>query len=104
MKRIYLDYNASAPLDPLLLPVLMKELEEEKGNPSSIHFHGQECRKKLDASRQTIARYFHATPQEIIFTSGGTEGAVLLIQGILLQKPGGHVISQVPSMPVFIKC
>lgn len=93
MKRIYLDYNASAPLDPRILPILIKELEEEKGNPSSIHFHGQECRKKLESARQTIARYFQVVPQEIIFTSGGTEGAALLIQGILLQKPRTHVIS-----------
>ena len=93
MKRIYLDYNASTPLDPQILPVLIKELENEWGNPSSIHFHGKECRKQLEKSRLTIARFFQVSPQEIIFTSGGTEGAALLIQGILLQKTGAHVIS-----------
>jgi cysteine desulfurase len=93
MNRIYLDYNASTPLDPHVLKVLVKELEEEEGNPSSIHFHGQQCRRKLANSRQTIARFFKVKPHEIIFTSGGTEGAALLLQGVILQNPAGHVIS-----------
>lgn len=93
MKRIYLDNNASTPLDPRVLKVLMKELEEEEGNPSSIHFHGQQCRRKLEESRQAIARFFQIKPYEVIFTSGGTEGAALLLQGIMLQHPKGHVIS-----------
>ncbi len=93
MKRIYLDYNASTPLDPRVLKVFVKELEEEQGNPSSIHFHGQQCRRKLEESRQALARFFKVKPYEVIFTSGGTEGAALLLQGILLQHPKGHVIS-----------
>lgn len=93
MKRIYLDYNASTPLDPRVLKVLVKELEEEEGNPSSVHFHGQQCRRKLEECRQAIARFFQVKLQEVIFTSGGTEGAALLLQGILLQHPTGHVIS-----------
>lgn len=95
MKRIYLDYNASTPIDPHVLQVLVKQLEEENGNPSSIHFHGKQCRQQLEQSRQTIARFFKVKPQEIIFTSGGTEGAALLLQGMMLQKPTGHVISSV---------
>ncbi len=93
MKRIYLDYNASTPLDPNVLKVLVQELQEEAGNPSSIHFHGQQCRRKLEDSRQKLARFFKVKPQEIIFTSGGTEGAALLLQGLLLQNPSQHVIS-----------
>ena len=93
MKRIYLDHNASTPLDPRILKTFLKELEEEEGNPSSIHFHGQQCRRKLEQSRQTIARFFQIKPQEVIFTSGGTEGAALLLQGAILSVPGAHVIS-----------
>ncbi len=92
MNRIYLDYNASTPLDPRVLKVLVKELEEE-GNPSSLHFHGQRCRRVLDESRQTIARFFHVKPHEVIFTSGGTEGAALLIQGVMSRHPTGHILS-----------
>jgi cysteine desulfurase len=93
MKRIYLDYNASTPLDLRVLKVFIKELEADLGNPSSIHFHGQQCRRKLEQSRQTIARFFKVKPNEVIFTSGGTEGSSLLLQGIMLQDPMGHVIS-----------
>ena len=66
MSRIYLDHNASTPLDPRIFQVFAKELGEELGNPSSIHFYGQECRRKLEQSRQTIARFFQVKPQEII--------------------------------------
>lgn len=93
MRPIYLDYNASTPLDPHVLKVLVKELEEEEGNPSSFHSHGQRCRNQLDQSRQTIARFFKVKPHEVIFTSGGTEGAALLLQGLLMRNPEGHVIS-----------
>lgn len=93
MHRIYLDYNASAPLDSQVLKILTKELEEEKGNPSSVHFHGQQCRRKLEQSRQQIARFFQVKPQEIIFTSGGTEGAALLLEGFMHRHPSGHIIS-----------
>lgn len=92
MKRIYLDNNASTSLDPRIQKILIQELEEE-GNPSSTHFHGQQCRRKLEKSRQTVASFFKVKPNEIIFTSGGTEGAALLIQGIMLQHPEGHAIS-----------
>lgn len=93
MIRIYLDYNASTPIDPSVLKVLIKELEEEAGNPSSLHFHGQQSRRKLEHSRQSIARFFKVKPQEVIFTSGGTEGAALLLQGIISPEQKGHVIS-----------
>lgn len=99
MRHIYLDYNASTPLDPHLLKILMKELEEEIGNPSSLHFHGQQCRHKLEQSRQTIARFFNVKPQEVIFTSGGTEGAALLLQGFFFRDFSGHVISSVTEHP-----
>lgn len=93
MHHIYLDYNASTPLDPRVLEVLIKELEEEQGNPSSVHFYGKQCHHKLEQSRQLIARFFKVKPHEVIFTSGGTEGAALLIQGVIFRNPTGHIIS-----------
>ena len=93
MKRIYLDHNASTSLDPRVLDVLIQELQEEEGNPSSIHFHGQHSRRKLERIRATLAHIFKVKPQEIFFTSGGTEGAAILLQGIMQQKQKGHVIS-----------
>ncbi len=99
MNRIYLDYNASASIDENILKALLKELEEEKGNASSAHFHGQQCHYKIEKSRQIIARFFQVEPREIIFTSGGTEGAALLIQGFLLRNPEVHVISSEVEHP-----
>lgn len=93
MQHIYLDYNSNTPVDPYVIKVLIKELEEEEGNPSSTHFHGQQCYQKLEQSRKQIARFFNVKPRELIFTSGGTEGAALLLQGLFLHDPTGHVIS-----------
>jgi cysteine desulfurase len=92
MTRIYLDYNASTPLEPRLLPSFIRELEGI-GNPSSIHFHGQQRRRQLEQSRELIAQFFQVKPHEVIFTSGGTEGAALLLQGIMQSYPTGHMIS-----------
>lgn len=93
MVQLYLDHNASTPVDPQVLKVMMKELEGEEGNPSSNHLHGKRCRQILESSRQTIAKYFGVKSVEVIFTSGGTEGAALLLQGLMLRYPKGHVIS-----------
>lgn len=93
MKRIYLDHNASTPLDPRVLQAMTEELERGFGNPSSVHFQGQQSRQKIEQCRVKIARFFGVRPQEIIFTSGGTEGAALLLLGTLLQHPKGHIIS-----------
>lgn len=92
-KRIYLDSNATTFLDPRVLQVMIQELEEESGNPSSTHFHGQKSRQKIDNSRRLIAHYLQVKPHEIFFTSGGTEGANWLIQGFLQQHHQGHIIT-----------
>ncbi len=92
-RRIYLDCNSSTALDARVLEVLIQELKEEEGNPSSIHFHGQQCRRKLDESRQIIARFLGVRPNEIIFTSGGTEGACLLLNGVMQHFTTGHIIT-----------
>lgn len=92
-QRIYLDNNASTPLDPLVLEAVIEGLKEDLGNPSSIHFHGQKSRQRLEKARQTIAKYLKVRPPELIFTSGGTEGANLLLRGIINGSYSGHVIS-----------
>lgn len=93
MQRIYLDFNAGTPVDPRLSKILINELNNEVGNPSSSHYFGRQARQKLDQSRENIAHFFSVKTNEIIFTSGGTEGASLLIRGLMLTKPNGHIIS-----------
>lgn len=91
--RIYLDFNATTPLDKRVLDVVVKQLKEEVGNPSSIHYHGQQSRHILEASRKIIANFLKVKPSELIFTSGGTEGAFLLLHGIMHKEPKGHIIT-----------
>lgn len=87
---IYLDNNATTTLDPLVIEAVLKELSTIPGNPSSIHSCGRTARSRLQKYRDRIAHSLKVQPQEILFTSGGTESMNLLIRG-LFEK--GHIIS-----------
>lgn len=89
MERIYLDNNATTALDPRVLEAMLPELASTPSNPSSTHFFGKEARARLQKYRAQIAHYCKAKPEEILFTSGGTEAMNLLIRG----SAKGHVIS-----------
>ena len=92
-QRIYLDYNATTPLDKRVLHAVIKELQEEVGNPSSTHFEGQQSKRVLESCRKIIADFFKIRSQDVIFTSGGTEGAFLLLHGIMEKFSKGHIIT-----------
>lgn len=91
--RIYLDNNASTAIDPRVLEVVIKDLTESVGNPSSIHSYGQHARQKLTKARQTIALALGIKANEIVFTSGGTEGANYILRGFFSGQPAGHLIT-----------
>ena len=86
MKRIYLDHNATTPLAPkalaAMLPFLSGGYDGAFGNPSSIHAAGREARAAVDDARDRLARLLGARPNEIIFTSGGTEADNLAVLGL----------------------
>jgi cysteine desulfurase len=82
MERIYLDHNATTPLDPRVLDAMMPVLQEGFGNPSSIHWFGQQARASLDAARGEVARLIGAAPAEIVFTASGTEADNLGLRGV----------------------
>jgi cysteine desulfurase len=88
-EKIYLDNNATTPLDPNVLDVMIEELAGPPHNPSSIHSFGQEGKKILSEARKKIADFLAVKPSEILFTSSGTEGLNLLIRGA---SKGGHII------------
>lgn len=90
---IYLDNNATTPLTQESLDALIKESTALTGNPSSIHRFGQAAKKRLQDYRNTIATYFHVPPDQILFTSGGTESMNLLIHGILENRLNSHIIT-----------
>ena len=71
--RIYLDYNATTPVDPAVLEGMLPFFSGEFGNAASIHTTGQKARSAVETAREQVAAFINAHPQEIIFTSGGTE-------------------------------
>jgi cysteine desulfurase len=79
--RFYFDNNASTPVSSEVLEALVPVLREVHGNASSIHYHGQMAKQRLEAARRQVAGLIHADPQEIVFLSGGTEADNLAIFG-----------------------
>ena len=84
---IYLDHNATTPLDPAVLEAMLPYLNESFGNPSSDHELGHRARRAVDEARESVARLIGATADEVIFTSGGTESNNLAIRGVAATAP-----------------
>ncbi len=106
-RRVYLDNSATTPIDPRVVEAMMPYLTEKYGNASSIHFFGQEARSAVDKARHQVAQSINARPNEIVFTSGGTESNNLAIRGLsqLNEKHGKHiVISQIEHPSVINVC
>ena len=95
MKRIYLDYAATTPTDPEVIKAMQPYFFERFGNPSSIHSFGQEAKKAIEDARERVAAFLGAKPEEIIFTSGGTESNNFAIEGVAyaLEKKGNHILT-----------
>lgn len=90
MQKIYLDHNATTAIDPKVFKAMLLDLQGPPANPSSVHSFGKAAHSLLQKSRQTVASFFSATPQEIIFTSGGTESINLFLRGLGTK---GHIIT-----------
>jgi cysteine desulfurase len=89
MNRIYLDFNATTPVEPAVLDAMLPYFSAEFGNAASIHTPGQRARAAVEAAREQVAALIGARPQEIVFTSGGTESDNHAIFGIV-EAAGGH--------------
>ena len=105
-RTIYLDYNATTPLDPAVRDAMLPFFGEFWGNPSSVHHVGQKSRALLDDARDRAAKFLGAKPSEIIFTSGGTEANNLAIFGTvrLLKTKGRHLITSAIEHPAVLHC
>ena len=79
---VYLDHNATTPLDPWVLEAMLPYLTAHYGNPSSVHRFGRVTRAALDRAREQVAALVNARPSQVIFTSGGTEANNLAIKGM----------------------
>jgi cysteine desulfurase len=83
-RRVYLDHAATTPVATEVLEAMMPYFSEKYGNASSVHSYGREAKMALEESRATVARKLNAEPDEIVFTSGGTESNNLALKGVML--------------------
>ncbi|MDQ3806431.1 MAG: cysteine desulfurase [Acidobacteriota bacterium] len=95
MRRVYMDHSATTPVDRRVVEAMLPYLTERFGNPSSVHFFGQEARAAVDRARREVAALVGARPNEIVFLSGGTEANNLAIRGVCeaAAERGRHVIT-----------
>ena len=95
MNRVYLDYNATTPVEPEVLDAMLPYFSAEFGNAASIHTVGQRAHAAVETARDQVAALLGARSQEIVFTSGGTESDNHAIFGIVRSAPGAtkHVIT-----------
>jgi cysteine desulfurase len=95
MKRIYLDYAATTPAHPEAVAEMQPYFSEKFGNPSSIHSFGRETRSAVEKARERVAALIGAQPEEIVFTSGGTESNNSALHGVVYanEKKDNHIIT-----------
>lgn len=102
---VYLDYNATTPVDPQVLTAMRPYLEDIFGNPSSGHFYGALARQGVEKARRQTAEMLGCRPKEVIFTGGGTESNNLAIKGaaFALREKGDHIITSPIEHPSVLK-
>src|SRR5436305_15346659 len=101
---IYLDYNATTPVDPGAAEAMLPYLTEHFGNASSSHSYGFEAARALATAREQTAALIGASPDEIVFTGGGSEGNNLVLKGVCLARLDAppHVVSTVVEHPAVL--
>jgi len=88
--RVYLDHNATTPLDAGALEAMLPYLRESYGNPSSLHWFGQRARAAVEEAREQVAALVGATAPEIVFTAGGSESDNMALRGALAMASGAR--------------
>ena len=104
-QRIYLDYNASTPIDPAVAAAMRPFLDDHFGNPSSGHWASIEARAALESARGRIAALLGCQTDEVVFTSGGSEANNLALKGVFfaLRDKGDHIITTRIEHPAIIE-
>lgn len=101
MTPIYLDHNATTPIAPQVAEAMLPFIHEHFGNPSSTYWYGRKAREEVERARQQVAHLLRCEPQEILFTSGGTESNNHAIKGAAraLRHRGNHIITSAIEPP-----
>ncbi len=104
-RRVYLDHNATTPVDPEVLQAMLPYLQADFGNPSSMHTTGNRARKGVEAARRSLASLINCTARRIIFTSGGSEANNLAIMGTIkaMGRKTGHLITTTIEHPATLQ-
>jgi cysteine desulfurase len=100
---IYLDYNATTPIDPRVAEAMGPFLSGGHGNPSSTHAEGRRAKAALESAREQVAECLACRPSEMVFTSGGSESNNLAIRGLVEARGGGHVITSAIEHPAVLE-
>jgi len=105
MTRIYLDYNATTPVDATVAQAMRAAIEDSYGNPSSAHWAGASAKRLLDRSRHQVAALLGCSPQEIVFTAGGSEANNLALKGVYFAQGNraAHIITSAVEHPAVIE-
>ena len=105
MDPVYLDYNATTPIDPRVAEAMLPFIFDHFGNPSSGHVYGQRTRAAVDDARHAVATLLGCHDDEIVFTSGGTEANNYAIKGAagMAAVAGAHVITSAVEHPAVIE-
>ena len=105
IKPIYLDYNGTTPHDPEVIEAMRPFLETEFGNPSSSHWYGIKPKQAVDKARGQVAGILNCKPEEVFFTSGGTESNNHAILGVArrFKKKGNHIITSSFEHPAVLE-
>jgi cysteine desulfurase len=105
MRRIYLDYNASTPVHPEVARAMHAAEQGSYGNPSSTHWSGSEAKSILERSRAQVASLLGCAPQEVVFTSGGSEASNLALKGLYfsIRDRPAHIITSTIEHPSIVE-
>ena len=104
-RRIYLDYNASTPIDPAVAAAMRPFLDDHFGNPSSAHWAAIGAKAALEMARGQVAALLSCHNDEVVFTSGGSEANNLALKGVFfaLREKGNHIITTGIEHPAIIE-